>query len=642
MAIANLAIAQPLFEVLKNSPELFTAHQASGLDVVVFSLLVSLGLSLPCLLVVGMSRINSIAARILDFLLLGSFLVFLVLYGLNQLAFNQQPILVLILAVSLWGAINWIKVVDLWVQFLAIGGLVFPLLFLIHENIRPLIIIDRVQYGLAGNTDDPPVVLLVFDQLPTAALIDSRGEIDAERYPNFAELASKSHWFRNTTATAQDTITSIPAILTGTYTGESRTPNITTYPNNLFTLLADSYQLNAIQHATDLSPIKDSNTFAAMLWDVGLVYSHIILSDPTSWNLPSVEDRPAHFWQKGRTQFIPTDLSEDRFERFFSGLNDEDAWIHYLHIDLPHGPYRFHASGQRYTWDGTIPGLEAVWGWWGNDELPVLKAQQRYLAQLQLADVYLGKILEKLKNLKSFDRSLIVLTSDHGASFRTGNHTRAVVGDNYLDILYVPLFVKLPGQEHMERNDRNVETVDIVPTIIDVIGGDIPWKIDGLSVFGGVEKTHKFAYTSKQGKTALHDFYVKGGEFGKIEPMGENFVWSKKKRWNRIESVRDEFLGKPISENYFYPADPNTFTFDPSLPDDQARFEFRSGWIRGVINAPNQHEGAVDVAVVDNGIVIAVTRTFQHLDTLHYIAELIPTEIGENVSIRIFRPAQAF
>jgi hypothetical protein len=48
----------------------------------------------------------------------------------------------------------------------------------------------------------------------------------------------------------------------------------------------------------------------------------------------------------------------------------------------------------------------------------------------------------------------------------------------------VPFLIKLPHQEHGEVVLDPVDTVDLLPTIADVVGADIPWPVDGRSVFG--------------------------------------------------------------------------------------------------------------------------------------------------------------
>jgi hypothetical protein len=86
-----------------------------------------------------------------------------------------------------------------------------------------------------------------------------------------------------------------------------------------------------------------------------------------------------------------------------------------------------------------------------------------------------------------WDRSLVIVTADHGISFRPGDRRRGVTPTNLQDIAFPPLFVKLPGQKHGRISDHHVQTIDILPTIADVLGVHIPWHVDGHSALGHYE-----------------------------------------------------------------------------------------------------------------------------------------------------------
>ena len=83
-----------------------------------------------------------------------------------------------------------------------------------------------------------------------------------------------------------------------------------------------------------------------------------------------------------------------------------------------------------------------------------------------------------------FDRSLIVVTADHGVSFVPGQPFRGICQEIYPETLSVPLFVKLPGQHEGRASDRNVEAIDILPTIADVLKIRLPWETRGSSASG--------------------------------------------------------------------------------------------------------------------------------------------------------------
>ena len=52
-----------------------------------------------------------------------------------------------------------------------------------------------------------------------------------------------------------------------------------------------------------------------------------------------------------------------------------------------------------------------------------------------------------------------------------------------MDLANVPLLIKLPGQKDSVIDDSDVRTVDILPSIADVLGIDTNWQFDGHSVF---------------------------------------------------------------------------------------------------------------------------------------------------------------
>ena len=61
------------------------------------------------------------------------------------------------------------------------------------------------------------MVLIIMDEFPLAGLLDSKGEIDAKRFPNFAALQQQSDWFRNAVTVGDSTEQAVPAILSGDF-----------------------------------------------------------------------------------------------------------------------------------------------------------------------------------------------------------------------------------------------------------------------------------------------------------------------------------------------------------------------------------------------------------------------------------------
>jgi hypothetical protein len=67
-------------------------------------------------------------------------------------------------------------------------------------------------------------------------------------------------------------------------------------------------------------------------------------------------------------------------------------------------------------------------------------------------------------------------------AFTPGNPARASVTPITIpDVLWVPLFIKRPGQHTAAVNDVNIEHVDILPTVAQLVGLKVPWRVDGVS-----------------------------------------------------------------------------------------------------------------------------------------------------------------
>lgn len=299
----------------------------------------------------------------------------------------------------------------------------------------------------------PPVlVLVVFDEFPTTSLLGGGGRIDAVRYPNFAALVRGSTWFPNATTVHDSTFYSVPAILDG------RRPRKGRQLRNLFTLLAGhGYAIRGSEEATRLCPRRLCGA-----------------------------RRPARYYlNHGRL---------GRLDRFFSGIHDtRRPAFHFKQTLLPHGPWIYLPSGRQYQ-HGPVGPIRDLMRPVGSRERTLVRlAHQRHLLQLGAVDRELGELVRRLRETGLYDRALIVLTADHGVSFRRAPRPppgrppkrdwRDLDRANAQDIASVPLFVKRPGQRRGEISSAYARTVDVVPTIADVLGIKIPWRTVGRSVF---------------------------------------------------------------------------------------------------------------------------------------------------------------
>jgi arylsulfatase A-like enzyme len=110
---------------------------------------------------------------------------------------------------------------------------------------------------------------------------------------------------------------------------------------------------------------------------------------------------------------------------------------------------------------------------------------QRHLLNVGYADHALGMILDELDAAGLFDEAMIVVVSDHGISIREDvENQRGLDEDSIGEIAAVPMLVKVPGVVGGKIDDRRALTIDIVPTVADIMGVDLPWDPEGTSLLG--------------------------------------------------------------------------------------------------------------------------------------------------------------
>jgi arylsulfatase A-like enzyme len=107
--------------------------------------------------------------------------------------------------------------------------------------------------------------------------------------------------------------------------------------------------------------------------------------------------------------------------------------------------------------------------------------EELYDAGIRQLDTELGRLLGFLRDGGLAERTLLILTSDHGEEF--GDHGRV---DHFLtqyqEVLHVPLILRGPGVPASERIDVPVSLVDLVPTVLAMTGVEAPPDLDGLDL----------------------------------------------------------------------------------------------------------------------------------------------------------------
>ena len=390
------------------------------------------------------------------------------------------------------------------VTICSLGILIFPAILSLRLMSADASVAHRAIHDSSGPTI--PVVLVVFDEFSGSSLMTPEREIDLQRFPNFAALQQSSTWYRSASSVSPTTMRALPAILTGKFTLAWFTSSPTALPQNLFSLLssAGSYDIAAFEPVSVLAPRRQViqpqslreffGQTASLLGILGRVYLYEISPADFHAQLPLIPpvwfgfhdsaqvDRSA---RRGTFRYGWTDRRDEQIDHFLNCLDRTPQPVLYFgHFLLPHAPWCYFPTGTRYAEDRDSQDrlcLESDDNIM-DDELGVIQNQQRHLLQVMYVDQQVGRITERLKETGIWDSCLLIITADHGVSFRLGQDRREYSGGNSEDILSVPLFIKFPGQVAGEVSDLPVQSIDLLPTVLDVIGIQPELPTDGLSV----------------------------------------------------------------------------------------------------------------------------------------------------------------
>jgi hypothetical protein len=305
-----------------------------------------------------------------------------------------------------------------------------------------------------GASIEPPVVVLVLDEFPTDSLLTPSGEIDAARYPNFAALARTSTWFPNAYTVYDSTFKSVPAILDGVMPAFGTAADQRSHNANVYRLLhRRGYRVVDVESASALCPEE--------------------VCPGSRIRRPGVIDRLAG---PGRPA---------RLHRWIAAMRRRGRPTFYFqHALLPHLPWIYLPSGRAMRRPGPEP-IRNLTRWPSfHDAGLTTHNELRHLLQVGYVDREIGRLLRHLRRTRLLRKTLLIVVADHGQSFDVGVHSRRrVTAANVEEVAPVPFFLKLPGQTHGERDPSLVRTLDVVPTIADILDVRIPWRHDGRSAF---------------------------------------------------------------------------------------------------------------------------------------------------------------
>jgi arylsulfatase A-like enzyme len=367
-----------------------------------------------------------------------------------------------------------------------------------------------------------PVVLITMDTVRADHL--SVYGYQRNTTPNLALLAAESTLYRNAVAAADMTLPTHAAIFTGMYASWN------------------GARYNAPEQVEPLPLSKRYATLAEMLAQKGYltmsVAANVAYFQPhfgfnrgfAVYDAPS----PLRFLSYDRTyylrfgvrsllnRFVPTadfDLATRRasevnaaiaqgLRRDWDGRKPLFLFANYMDAHSPYVPPRpfhrmFPANGLHLTTEEYFQLADGV----AALRRPLMPSERdhlvaRYDGSIAYLDSELGKLIASLKDKGLYDDSLVIITADHGEAFGEKN----LVGHGlsvYQNQIGIPLIIKYPGQRSGRTIDYPVSHVDLLPTVLDVLGYQAPEYLQGRSLLHADDRPAPDLYSESFAQTKL-------------------------------------------------------------------------------------------------------------------------------------------
>lgn len=523
-ALVGFAVVQPVLDVFGNAPDFLLFRDADRRDIVLLAVALVV---VPLVVLWGIGALFGFAgprARRTAHRLTVTGLVAVVAVHALKTVTGLRGATLLVVGLVLAGAFAALylrrEAVGQWLRYLAPAPVVFAALFLLSSPASVLVTGGDTAEALAGVEARAPVVMVVFDEFPLQTLLDGEGGIDERLFPHFAALAEEGSWFRNATAVSGSTPIAVPSLLSGRFPGaDVAAPHVAYHPENLFTLLGGTYEVNAVEVTTRLCPANVCETrppaggggLRSLLGDAVHTWRAVVgwsdsETDPAGDVGVAVDGAgapgvPARDDVRFGFDFENLPPAPTVVDDFLARVDGDGRSLHYLHVLLPHVPWQFLPTGERYPTMQVSRGAgpkthEEAW--------PHVFDRHRAFLQTMYTDAVLGQIVGHLREVGLYDRALVVVTADHGLNHvpEAGQSWKKVDAESAHQVAWVPLVVKLPGQSEGEGEvrDDNVMLVDVLPTVADALGVEIPWDVDGRSVFAAPRSSDRKPFWNTAGQ----------------------------------------------------------------------------------------------------------------------------------------------
>jgi len=456
------------------------------------------------------------------------------------------------------------------------------------NKLFPVFLIGSILYQCGEKNDskeaqkNDPNFLIVFtdDQRYDAAGFNGN---EAIHTPNMDSLAQTGMIFDNAFITTSISSPSRAALLTGRY-GSA----------------------NGVVQFGEVSLNKGETSFAQYLKEAG--YQTGIVG---KWHLKDVPascgfDYAPHYFsngpwynrtviengeQKTAKGFIESYNARKAINFIDSASKNDSPFLLFLNTQIPHLDHNFNWDVREATLEKFYQNVNITlpknWKDDLSDKPPYLKNSRsrqraisygyksrdtlvnrikRYYASITEMDAALGKVFDYLKKQGISDNTYVIFMGDNGWFLGSHMFTSKVLA--YEESIHVPFFINGPGIKQ-GRNNELVLNIDVLPTLLDITGQDIPEKVHGKSLLPLLKDKSTPVWRDK----FLYE--------APISQLGSWPLWAiRTKKWKYIETHhinnRDSIA---FEELYNLHSDPYEME---NLADEEKHLELRNRFSRQI------------------------------------------------------------
>ncbi|MDF0599994.1 sulfatase [Psychromarinibacter sp. C21-152] len=183
----------------------------------------------------------------------------------------------------------------------------------------------------------------------------------------------------------------------------------------------------------------------------------------------------------------------DKALEFLDENREAQDWLLQIECFDPHEPF-FVPEGYKAAlppsgYDGPV----LDWPRYGPcDDTPeeIAEIRRNYHALVAMCDAHFGRLLDYFDRHDLWDDTALILTTDHG--FLLGEHEwwGKNIPPYFEEISHIPLIMHVPGRGDLAatRTEQTTQTTDLMPTLLDLHGADMPPEVRGRSLLRLVDE----------------------------------------------------------------------------------------------------------------------------------------------------------